>query len=63
MQEKRQIIIPEDILGGYIITIQKYAKKGEFRYNIYSTETNKLFQTNYTREFVECLERILNKIG
>lgn len=50
MQEKRQIIFPEDILGGYIITIQKYAKKGEFKYNIYCTRTNELIRTNNTKD-------------
>ena len=63
MQEKRQTIFPEDILGGYIITIQKYAKKGEFKYNIYCTRTNELIRTNNTKEFVRYLEDILGQIG
>lgn len=50
----------EDACGGYKITILNHTKSGEFKYNIYSTRTGKLFKTNNIQEFVSKLEDILS---
>lgn len=42
----------EDTCGGYKITILNHTKSGEFKYNIYSTRTGKLFKTNKKEQFV-----------
>lgn len=50
----------EDACGGYKITILNHTKSGEFKYNIYSTRTGKLFKTNKKDEFVSKLAKILS---
>lgn len=52
-QERKQI----SSLGGYKIYILNYAKKGESRYNVVSTN-GEIFKTNTKQEFMEYLEAI-----
>lgn len=50
----------EDPCGGYEITIQNHIKQGEFKYNVYTTQTGELFQTNDIQQFISKLENILS---
>ena len=47
-----------DVLGGYKITILNYAKQGEFKYTIVSTEGG-VFNSNDKNKFLSKLQGII----
>lgn len=56
-KKKKRKLIPFDVLGGFKITIQNYARRGEFKYNILPIG-GKIFATNNKQEFMDYLEAI-----
>jgi hypothetical protein len=57
IKKKKRKVIPFDVLGGVKITIQNYARSGEFKYNILPIGGT-LFATNSKSEFMEYLGNI-----